>query len=116
MRVPRLRLALGLFLSLPACATPLSEARESFAEARYPDAVARYRALAPRVGQMPERELFEYALYRGLSHLALGDAAAAQRWLTVAKRVSETSPALATSDEHGRLLSAWRAMGHMPGD
>ena len=109
-------LGLGLVLLLPSCASRLSEARESFAEARYPDAVAQYRALGPGVGQMRERELFEYALYRGLSHLALGDAAPAQRWLTVAKRVAETSPALTTPEERARLLSAWRAMGHMPGD
>jgi hypothetical protein len=98
------------------CASPLTEARHSFDEARYPDAVAAYRALGREVSGFEGPELFEYALYRGLSHLALGDAVPAQRWLLFAKRLSESSPGLATREQEGRLLSAWRAMGHMPGD
>jgi hypothetical protein len=96
------------------CSSPLTEARTSFDEARYPDAVARFRAV--RRDGLSRSELFEYALYRGLTHLALGDAAPAERWLLVAKRLSEESPGLATSDQEGRLMSAWRSMGHMPGD
>ncbi len=96
------------------CSSPLTEARASFDEARYPDAVAEYRAL-PRA-RLGRADLFEYALYRGLSHLAVGDAKPAERWLLVAKRLAEESPGLATADEQGRLMSAWRSMGHMPGD
>jgi len=111
----RLRLALIATLVL-GCSSPLTAARTSFDEARYPDAVAEYRALGPELRGFSSPELFEYALYRGLSHLALGDAVPAEHWLLVAKRLSEESPALATAEEQGRLLSAWRAMGHMPGD
>ena len=103
-----------LALLLAACSTPLDEARTAFDEARYPDAVAQYRALHP--AHLPNEALFEYSLYRGLSHLALGDAAPAQRWLTLAKRLSERSPTLATPDQRGRLLAAWTSMGLMPGD
>jgi hypothetical protein len=99
-----------------ACSAPLTDARTSFDEARYPDAVAEYRALGPDLAALSRPELFEYALYRGLSHLALGDSAPAERWLLVAKRLSDESPALATADQRGRLLSAWRSMGRMPGD
>jgi len=111
----RLRLALVATLVF-GCSSPLTAARTSFDEARYPDAVAEYRALAPDVPGFTHPELFDYALYRGLSHLALGDAAPAEHWLLVAKRLSERSPTLATAEQLGRLLSAWRAMGHMPGD
>lgn len=103
-------------LLLVGCSTPLTEARTSFDEARYPDALAHYRAMAPSVGQLAEPELFQYALYRGLSHLALGDSVPAQRWLTIAKRLSEATPSLATHDEQGRLMAAWASMGFMPGD
>ncbi len=96
------------------CSPPLTEARTCFDEARYPDAIAQYRAVSPK--RLSRPDLFEYALYRGLSHLALGDASPAERWLLVAKRLSEDSPGLATSDQQGRLMSAWRSMGHMPGD
>jgi len=98
------------------CSSPLTEARTSFDEGRYPDAVAEYRAIRPSADRLSLSELFEYALYRGLSHLALGDAVPAERWLLVAKRLSEKSPGVASADEQGRLLSAWRSMGHMPGD
>lgn len=115
-KVPmRLRLAV-LAALIFGCSSPLTEARTSFDEARYPDAVAEYRALTTSVPALGRPELFEYALYRGLSHLALGDSRPAQRWLLLAKRLSEESPSLATADQAGRLLSAWRAMGHMPGD
>ena len=98
------------------CSSPLQEARTSFDEARYPAAAAQYRAVRPFEGGLSQSELFEYALYRGLTHLALGDARPAERWLLVAKRLSEQSPGLATSEQEGRLMAGWRSMGHMPGD
>jgi hypothetical protein len=98
------------------CSSPLTEARTSFDEARYPAAAAQYRAIKPLADRLTASELFEYALYRGLTHLALGDAKPAERWLLVAKRLAEQSPRLATREEQGRLMSAWRSMGHMPGD
>jgi hypothetical protein len=98
------------------CSSPLTEARTSFDEARYPDAVAQYRALRSEAAGWGRARLFDYALYRGLSHLALGDAKPAEHWLTLAKRLSEQSPGLASDEQQGRLLSAWRSMGHMPGD
>jgi len=110
-----MRLRLALFSTLIfGCSSPLTEARTSFEEARYPDAATEFRAL--RRERLSRPEWFEYALYRGLTHLALGDAAPAERWLLVAKRLSEASPGLATSEEQGRLMAAWRSMGHMPGD
>ncbi|MDF3068749.1 MAG: hypothetical protein K0R38_4350 [Polyangiaceae bacterium] len=98
------------------CTSPLTEARTSFEEARYPDAVEQYARLGAGVPGLSPRELFEYSLYRGLSHLALGDAANAERWLTVCKRLADASPEHASLPEVNRLLSARRAMGHASGD
>jgi len=98
------------------CSSPLTDARKSFDEARYPDAVAEYRRLYGSVPTLERPALFEYALYRGLSHLALGDALPAGHWLLVAKRLSEESPGLATAEQRGCLMAAWRSMGRMPGD
>ena len=109
----RLRLV-SLSVLIFGCSSPLTEARTSFDEARYPDAVAQFRAL--RREGLSRPELFEYALYRGLTHLALGDSKPAEHWLLIAKRLSEESPGLANSEQEGRLVSAWRSMGHMPGD
>ena len=110
---PRLVVLSTLILG---CSSPLTEARTSFDEARYPDAVAQYRALRPDSERLSLSELFEYALYRGLTHLALGDAEPAERWLLVAKRLSEESPGLASDEEQGRLMAAWRSMGRMAGN
>jgi len=110
------RCLLILSVSALGCASPLSQARQAFDEARYPDAVADYRSLGAGLPELDRAELFEYALYRGLSHLALGDSRPAERWLLTAKRLSEQSPELASREDQNRLAAAWRAMGHMPGD
>lgn len=101
---------------LGACASPLTEARSSFEQARYPEAVSEYERLAPEVPRLSAGELFQYALYRGLSHLALGDSAPAERWLTVAKRLADSAPEQVPLAERNRLSSARSAMGHAPGD
>ncbi|RYZ05726.1 MAG: hypothetical protein EOO73_18665 [Myxococcales bacterium] len=101
---------------LAGCASPLTEARSSFDEARYPDAVNQYARLTSEVPRLSTEELFEYSLYRGLSHLALGDSAPAERWLTLAKRLADAAPSSVPLSERNRLLSARRAMGHAPGD
>jgi hypothetical protein len=108
------RRLVALSILIFGCSSPLTEARTSFDEARFPDAAAEFRQLSPAA--LEPEELFEYALYRGLTHLALGDAKPAERWLCIAKRLWETSPGVATLEDEGRLLSAWRSMGHMPGD
>ncbi len=102
--------------SLLACSSPLAEARSSFGEARYPEAMEQYRVLSSVVPQLAPDELFQYALYRGLCHLALGDAKPASRWLALAKRLAEEAPELAATEERSRLLSAWRSLGYMPGE
>ena len=101
---------------LAGCASPLTEARSCFDEARYPDAVTQYARLSREVPELSTEELFEYSLYRGLSHLALGDSAPAERWLTVAKRLMDATPSSVPLVERNRLLAARRAMGHAPGD
>jgi hypothetical protein len=112
-KLMRLRLV-ALSALIFGCSSPLTEARTSFDEARYPDAAAQYRTL--RRDGLSRSDLFQYALYRGLTHLALGDAAPAERWLVAAKRLLEESPGLASREDEGRLMAAWRSMGHMPGD
>ena len=113
-RMLRRLLVLALFLG--GCASPLTEARTSFDEGRYPDAAAQYVALARDLPTFSPRERFEYSLYRGLAHLALGDSAPAERWLTLARRLADAWPRLPTAEQRGRLLAARRAMGHAPGD
>jgi hypothetical protein len=101
-----------LFLTLWSlgCASGRGRAMTAFEEGRYPEAVAGFRQSEPEV---PDAR---YALYRGLAHLACGDARAADRWLSVAKLLWERDPSVLSDAERGRLHSAWRSMGRMPGE
>lgn len=93
----------------------LGTAMQAFDEGRYPDAIDEFRRAEPALLDVSRAELTRYALYRGLTHLALGDARAASYWLGFAKRTSEREPALLSAEDRDRLASAWRSMGRMPG-
>lgn len=56
-----------------------------------------------------------YALYRGLTHMALGDMESAERWLADAKSWVDRDPSLLDAGERGRLETAWVSIGHQPG-
>ena len=98
------------------CHSALDNAVESYTEARYPTAAAQFRALERTSRELRGRDFANYALYRGLTHLALGDARAAARWLGYVKQAADRDPALFNDEERGALIAAWRSMGHMPGE
>jgi hypothetical protein len=108
----------GLLGAGPAvgCAGPLGNAVEHFEAGQLPDAAADFRRLEPRFPELAASERIEYALYRGLTHFALGDLAEAERWLAWVKHETDQDPRCLSDAERGRLLSAWRSMGHMPGE
>ena len=108
--------SLGAALSLARCAGPMSNALDAFEEARYPAAAAEFRRLEPAARDFDAPDLARYALFRGLSHLALGDAVAADRWLGIAKHLSDDDAELFDDAERGRLMAAWRSMGRMPSE
>jgi len=106
---------LAIGAGLTGCAGRLGPAEDAFEQARYPDALRELRELG-EVQELPARERARYALYRGLTHLALGDARPASFWLRRARADLERNPSLFDDAERGRLAAAWRAMGHMPGE
>jgi len=107
---------LALAIGVGACHSGLDEAMDSYADARYPTAAAQFRAEEPAARRLNQREFAHYALYRGLTHLALGDAQAAIRWVGYAKQCADREPLVFGEQERGALLSAWRSMGHLPGE
>lgn len=107
--------ALALVL-LVGCSGPQARAIHAFDEARYPEALGELRRLEPAAADWSEKRRTRYALYRGLTHLAVGDARAAHRWLRRAKHAWERRPELLDHDERGRLLAAWRSLGLMAGE
>ena len=101
---------------LSGCHSALDEAMDSYTDARYPTAAAQFRAAEPAARRLNPRDFADYALYRGLTHLALGDAQAALRWLGYAKQCADRDPLLFSDRDRGALLSAWRSMGHLAGE
>ena len=67
---------LASLLCLSGCHSALAEAMDSYADGRYPTAAAQFRAAEPAARELSPRDFANYALYRGLTHLALGDAQA----------------------------------------
>jgi len=113
-----MRWASLLFLPLCAagCHSALAEAMASYSDAQYPTAAAQFRAAEPSARKLSARDFANYALYRGLTHLALGDARAAALWVGYAKQSADRDPYVFDDRDRGALLSAWRSMGHMPGE
>ena len=106
----------AIALALSACAPPLATPLEAFHDGRLPAAANAFRRLEPRLSELSERERARYALYRGLTHLGLGDARAADHWLTVAKHLDRDDPRAFDPAERGELYAAWRSLGRMPGE
>ena len=100
---------------LCGCAGRLGRAQDAFEQARYPDALRELREIEG-ARSWPAEESARYALYRGLTHLALGDARPASLWLRRARAALERDSNVFDAAERGRLAAAWRAMGHMPGE
>ncbi len=113
-----MRWILGLILLLlsSGCHSAVSEGMDSYTDARYPTAAARFRAAESEARTLSPKQFAHYALYRGLTHLALGDARAATLWVGYAKQSADRDPYLFNDRDRGALLSAWRSMGYMPGE
>ena len=98
------RSAIVLSLLLAACGgASLSSAKSDFAKGRYPQARDELVALEePSKAWEPKRRI-EYALYRGLVHLALGDRAAAEPWIAQAITLDRENPGALSEDDRTRL-------------
>ena len=103
-------------LTTLACGGAYRQGLGAFDEGRYPDAVGEFRRAERDFSDWSESRRIRYALYRGLSHLAVGDARETDRWLGYAKAAFDRDPDLFTHEERGRLLAAWRTIGRMPGE
>ena len=109
-------MTLLLLLQTLACGGAYRQGLGAFDEGRYPDAVGEFRRSEADFPNWSESKRIRYALYRGLSHLAVGDARETDRWLGYAKSAFDRHPDAFTNEERGRLLAAWRTIGRMPGE
>jgi hypothetical protein len=104
----------ALTLVLSACSRDLSAVRGAFREGRLPEAARALRALEAESAEFPPEKRARYALYLGLTHLGLGDAALAERFLTEASALEQRHPGSLARSELGALDAARRSMGLTP--
>jgi len=107
------RLAL---LACTGCGSALSNAVDEYEAGRTTHALRQLQSPAARDACSDAHDHARYALFRGLAHLTLGDAHAAERWLLGLKRQLERQPDLLSTADKSRLVSALGSMGHLPGD
>ena len=93
--------------SSTACSTPLGTGLTYYDHARYAEALEALSVAETSALAFHGRSRARYALYRGLTHLALGDREATLHWLSEAKRSADADPRLLSDDDAGRLASAW---------
>jgi hypothetical protein len=79
--------------------------------ARYPEALERLRSEERSASTWKVRDRAQYALYRGLTHMALSDNRNAVLWLGRARRAWDEDPTVFSDDERSRLAAA---LAHLP--
>ena len=103
--------SLALLFVMTGCGSSISDAVRSYEHARYPEALDELSASEADASAWAPREATRYALYRGLSHWALGDLCATRSWLARVERSLARDPSLLTAEETARLASA---RAHLP--
>jgi len=98
-------LVLLLALLLTACGG-LAAAKSDYKAGRVPEAKERLLALEADSRGWGDGKRCEYALYRGLVHIELGDRATAAKWLHEAKKLEDASPGTLSEDDQTRLKVA----------
>ena len=107
------RWTLGALLLLwgTGCSTSFGGAVHSYEHAQYPQAMEELRVAETDACRFGRSDAARYALYRGLTHLALGDVAATRRWFARLERAMDVDPALLSADDAARLAAA---QAHLP--
>jgi hypothetical protein len=100
------------FLVLTACGGPLARAEAQFADGRYPEAKRAFLALEAETATWSDARRAEYALYRGMTHAALGDRDQAGVWLREAKAIEEVHPKSLSYENMQRLKLAEGGLGN----
>jgi hypothetical protein len=88
----------------------LAEGEAEFEVGRYPAAKQAFLALESESRAWKEPARAEYALYRGLTHEALGDGARALPWLMEAKALDDARPGTLSAENAGRLREGLRTL------
>ncbi len=95
--------ALVLVATLAACGGALAQGESQFARGQYPEAKQTFLSAEPDSRRWNDARRAEYALYRGLTHGALGDRGQAALWLREAKAIEDMHPGSLSQEDTRRL-------------
>lgn len=101
---------LVLACALAACSSGLGGAKSAYRKGRFDEAKTELASLEAESKAWPASRRVEYALYRGLVHLSLGDRAAAGVWLREAKAAEDAHPGTLEEDDRARLRLALESL------
>jgi hypothetical protein len=102
----RFLLLVAVAAALAACGGPLADAEGQFKRGQYPAAHQALLGLESESRSWSASDRAEYALYRGLTLMALGDRARARTWLLEAKAVEDRRPGSLPGGDARRLAVA----------
>jgi hypothetical protein len=95
---------------LVACGGPLAEGKAEFRAGHYPRAKQIFASLEDQSRGYDEADRAEYALYRGVTLLALGDRAQAGVWLREVKAIEDTRPGTLPREDALRLKTGLESL------
>jgi len=104
-------LAAAVALAVVACANHLRRATTLYDNGRYIEAAEVFEHTEYLVETAPPKDRAEYATYRGLTLLGLGDLRNAERWLAYAYQVEEASPGSLRPEVRSALDAGWESLG-----
>jgi hypothetical protein len=96
-------LTVVIVLSLAGCGGPLADGKSEFGRGRYSEAKQTFLSTEAAARAWSASDQAEYALYRGLTHAALGDRASAAAWLALAKSIASATPGSLSPADTRRL-------------
>ena len=97
-------------LCLLACSTSVRRGATLYADGRYIEAAEVFERNEHQLRALSPQEQAEYGIYRGMTLLALGDVASAQRWMAYAYDVERANPGTLSAEGRGQLDRAWTTL------
>lgn len=90
-----------------SCTSYVQRGSTLYAEGRYVEAAAVLEQAEHRIDPADPRENAEYAAYRGLTMLLLGDLRNANRWMAYAYQIEQSNPGALSRDVRSQLERGW---------
>jgi hypothetical protein len=107
----RRALVASLCVLFVACGGALGEGKSDFKKGRYAEAKETFARIEVESKGWDDGRRAQYALYRGLTHSALGDRAAAGVWLREAEAICEKAPSALDGEDLARLRLGLESLG-----